>query len=59
MAVSLAVARAGVGFHRLGYFRQWVVETSVLWVSEAVIGFKIHHGGRNTPWGEKCIKGRA
>ena len=44
-------------FHRFGYFRQWVPETSGLWVTEAVMGFDIHHGVRNTPWGENCITG--
>ena len=29
-----------VGFHRLGYFRPWVPETSGLWVSETVRGLK-------------------
>ena len=33
------------GFHRLGYFRPWVPETSGLWVSKVVMGV------RNTPWG--------
>ena len=43
-----------VGFHRLGYFRPLVPETSGLWVSEAVMGSKytmgleLQHGGRNT-----------
>ena len=23
------------------------------------MGFGMHHGVRNTPWGEKCVKGRA
>ena len=32
-----------VGFHRLGYFRPRVPETSGLWVFEAVMGFVVHH----------------
>ena len=51
---SLSVIRqfaSPLGFHRLGYFRQWVPETSGLWVTEAVMGFGIHHGVGNTPWG--------
>ena len=45
-----------VGFHRLGYVRPWVPETSGLWVSEAVIGFAIHHGVSIAAWGLKRIK---
>ena len=28
-------------------------------VTEAVMGFEIHHGVGNTPWGEKCKRGGA
>ena len=44
-----------VRFHWLGYFGQLAPETFGLWVTDAVMGFEIHHGAGNTPcrheWG--------
>ena len=45
-----------VGLHRLGDFRPWVPKTSGLWLSEAVMEFKIHHGVRIATRGLKRIK---
>ena len=37
-----------VGLHQPGYFQQWVQKTSRLRVSEAVMGFEIQTGVRET-----------
>ena len=48
---------AMVRFHRLAFFWLWVLETAVMWVSESVMGFKIHNVVGNVAWGAKHING--